>query len=338
MMPITEDKRLATHYFFRGLLLSEFTFYIVHLVKSDRLQYYIAPRMMIYIKLSALALFVLAVYFIYEALQHWFEWREVEEDCECGHEPSSSRWRNIILYGLFAAPLLFGFALPDKIMGSDIVSVKGINLNGTADSIKKLSVPSPSAESPPAVASNSSTTTNTQQASDKEVSPTTPKEQPNAEQSESAKLKKLFPYDEYTEDFSRLGIQMYKSDLIHVRSEGFIEVSTMLSMYMDNFVGKKIDISGFVYREPDMKPEQFVVSRLAMSCCSADAAPYGILVKSSQLNLKKDTWIHLTGVIGKTDYDGNTILEITAKQITVIKAPKDPYVYPFTDDILKLAK
>ncbi|QHT61092.1 TIGR03943 family protein [Paenibacillus lycopersici] len=333
---------MANHYFLRGLLLGGFTIYIVYLVKSDHLQYYIAPRMMIYVKFAALALFLLAVYFIYEALQHRFGWREAEEECECGHEPSRSRWRNIILYGLFAAPLLFGFVLPDKIMGSDIVAVKGINLSGSANAMKKSPVAVTTAtDRQPVSSSNSASVINTQPTTDTAaMPPTNSKSQPSAEESETAKLKKLFPYDEYTEDFARLGIAMYPSELIHVRPEGFLEVSTMLSMYMDNFLGKKIDISGFVYREPDMKSDQFSISRLVMNCCSADASPYGILVKSPQTNYKKDTWIHLVGVIGKTNYGGNTILEITAKQATVIEAPKDPYVYPypFDKDIVQLAE
>ncbi|NBD24127.1 TIGR03943 family putative permease subunit [Paenibacillus glycinis] len=348
-MSTMENKRLARHYGFRGLLLGGFTVYIVHLAKSGSLQYYIAPRMMIYLKLAALGLFVLAVYFVYEALQLGFGWKDEPDDCDCDHAPSRSKWRNLVLYGLFALPLAFGFALPDKAMGSDVVAVKGMNLNAAGAVGAARTSPSPGGTTQSRAddtATNGNVTVGQPAAGQADNAPAASSAASDGAssangadpQSEEAKLQQLFPYDEYSEDFSKLGIRLYKRDLIRVEAEGFLEVSTTLSMYMDNFQGKTIDVSGFVYREPDMKPNQFIVSRLAMTCCSADSVPYGFLVESPDAGLKDDTWVRVTGTIGRTTYGGNAILRITAGKPTKIEAPKDPYVYPYNGDIVQLAK
>ena len=54
-----------------------------------------------------------------------------------------------------------------------------------------------------------------------------------------------------------------------------MELLTAVDLYMDNFAGKKMVISGFIYREDDMAPNQFVVSRLAMQCCRPMLLPTG---------------------------------------------------------------
>lgn len=336
-MPDSDNKRLARHYGLRGLLLGGFTIYIVHLAKSDGLQYYIAPRMMPYVKLAALALFVLAVYMIYEAMQLGFGWKEEADDCDCDHAPPRAPWRSIVLYVLFAAPLAFGFTLPDKAMGSDVVAVKGMNLSA-AVSVGSPGKPLPAANVP-GKGEGAGKKTETANEAVPSVSPQPSSVTDSDHQAEDAKLKKRFPTDAYNVDFARLGMALYKRDLIVVRAKGFLEMSTMLSMYADNFRGKRIEISGFVYRDPSLKADRFAVSRLVMNCCSAGAEPYGFLVESKAAkSLKDDTWVHVTGVIDKTRHDGNDIVRILATRIDTIKAPKDPYVYPFNDDILALAK
>lgn len=329
-MIMTERKRLSVHYLIRGILLGGVTFYVTHLVSVDHLQYYIAPRMIGYVKYAAMAMYLLAAYFIYAAIQQAFGEGEIEE-CDCDHTPSKSVWRNVILYGLFAIPPLLGFLLPDSIMESDIAAVKGMNLDvaklqvrTTTASLKQ--VQKPAASSPPLSSKSPKPQAN-------------PKPQSSSSTTEEAKLKKLFPADEYTEDYAKLGMVLYKKELIKVTDVGFFDILTDMDLYKDSFQGKKIDISGFVYRESDMKPNQFVISRMAVTCCSADATPYGLLVETDLgKTLKKDTWIHLQGVVGHTVYHGNTIIRLSTTSIVKIKPPKDPYVYSYFGNLTDLAK
>jgi uncharacterized repeat protein (TIGR03943 family) len=123
--------------------------------------------------------------------------------------------------------------------------------------------------------------------------------------------------------------------LIQVQVDGFIEILSSIDLFQKNFIGKKMEISGFVYHEDDMKPNQFVVARFSVSCCSADASPFGVMIETSKANLfPKDTWVNVTGVIGTTTYAGNDIMKLDATKVEKIPAAKDPYVYPNYDFIL----
>jgi TIGR03943 family protein len=322
-----EHRHLTVHHMIRAIILAGFSFYVVHLVKIDKLQYYIAPRMMPYIKYSAVAMFLLAAYYVYLALQSSNHKHHHEAECDCGHEPTRSWPKNMMIYSVFLLPLLFGFAFPDKIMGSDAASVKGMNL--TVKNVQQPSKPEPIPISSEEVTTDLSKP-ETEDSGTVTSAPgsTSP---PN--------LDDLFPYDEYSKDFADLGKIFYGEDVIAIKEDGFLEYISTIDLYRHNFIGKTVVISGFVYREDDMASNQFVVSRMAMSCCTADAEPYGFMAEwNKAADLGKDTWVTLTGVIGLKKYKGNEIIVLDTRQVTTIHAPKDPYVYPYFGDITQLEK
>lgn len=341
-----EHRGRALHDFIRAVLLAGFSIYIARLVSIDKLHYYIAPKMILYVKLSALGLYVLAGYLLYSAIKQAFA-KKRQNDCDCGHEPPKSLFMNVAVYGLFALPLLLGFAMPDQIMGSSMASVKGMNLNAASAQQTKgpssLPPPSPSPSesaalpeaSPPDVAETSGPEEDPSSSADASKSPDSGGAVA-AEDEES--LDQLFPADEFSLNLAKLGKKLYRKDEVQVQEEGFLEMLTVLDMYRYNYIGKTVVISGFVYREDDMGDDQFVVARIAMQCCSADAMPYGFLVKWGKgADYADDTWITLTGVLGLTDYNGNEIIELNARKITIINPPDDPYVYPYFDNFDKLA-
>ncbi|THF79448.1 TIGR03943 family putative permease subunit [Cohnella fermenti] len=349
-------RSLLAHYWIRAILLGGFAFYIVHLVSANKLHYYIVPRLIPYVKFGSAAMFLLAVFYLYMIVQQ--SDKEEKAGCDCGHEPSRSLAANGFIYSLFVIPLILGFALPDRIMGSEVVSIKGMNLNvaasasaaspsqASAPAVKPLETVSPSPEPTVQVQEPAEQEPVQEQEQKPEQEPVQepvqePEQEPVQEELAQApevdELDALFPADEYSVDFAELGKKWYKKDAIKVNSVGFLEMLTMLDMYKTNFIGKDIVISGFVYREEDMGQDQFVVSRLAMLCCSADSMPYGFLVKAaSGAALKEDTWITMTGKLTTTDYRGNEIILLEATKIKVIEAPEDPYVYPFIDDFDQL--
>ncbi|PWV99346.1 putative repeat protein (TIGR03943 family) [Paenibacillus cellulosilyticus] len=320
-----EHRPLTVHHLIRAVILAGFAFYVVHLVKIDKLQYYIAPRMMPYIKYSAVAMFLLATYYLYLALQG-SDHKHHGAACDCGHEPARSLPKHIFIYGLFLLPLLLGFAFPDKIMGSDAASVKGMKLT-VKNVVQQPSGPLPTqveeavTDVPQSVLEESKT------------------ELPASEASPSSELDALFPYDEFSREYADLGKILYGQDVITMREEAFLEYISTIDLYRDNFVGKTIEISGFVYREDDMAPNQFAVSRMAMSCCTADAEPYGLMAEWSQAaDFNKDTWITLRGKLEIKKYRDADIIVLNADKVTKIEAPKDPYVYPYFGNITELEK
>jgi uncharacterized repeat protein (TIGR03943 family) len=321
-----EHQNLSVHYIIRAGILAAFSLYVVHLVKLDKLQYYIVPKMIPFVKYAAVALFMIAIYFVYLSLQSSLQ-KHKEADCDCGHEPPRSWLKSGLVYGIFLIPLLLGFAMPDTIMGSDAAYVKGMNLQATT--VQRDNIPT--SMTPINDPLNSQLPASTAEAETGQLA--------NADVTTNPLLDELFPYDEYTKEYADLGKRLYEQDPIKVSEEGFLEIITAVDLYRNNFIGKTVELSGFIYREPDMNPNQFVVSRIAMTCCSADAMPYGFLVEwSKAAHYEADDWVTVTGVIGLTEYNDNEIIVLDARKITKIDAPKDPYVYPFFGDFAQLVK
>ncbi|WP_432404064.1 TIGR03943 family putative permease subunit [Wukongibacter sp. M2B1] len=114
-------------------------------------------------------------------------------------------------------------------------------------------------------------------------------------------------------------------------------INTLINTYdnLDMVLGTEVELSGFVYRESDFLENRFVISRLVMSCCAADAQISGLLCEWDEgSKLKDDVWIKVTGTIDSTTYYNDhtdkeeTMPLIKVTKVESIKAPKDQYIYP----------
>lgn len=289
------DRRRLFHQLLRAAILSGFAMYIIYLVRTDSLTLYIAPRMVIYVKLSAMGLYATAIYQVYTAFQTW-KGKDII-NCDCNHEPSSSVTKNTLIYGLFILPIALGFLLPDGMLGNNIVSKKGIHLSGP-ESLMPIASMSPASK------------------------------QPQTE----AEWKALFPFDESTKANAKLGRQLYQQATIRIPEKDYVETLTTIDLYRSNFIGKTVEISGFVFREEGMSNNQFVVSRFVMNCCSADSVPYGIVINFPHAAaFKDDAWVKVSGILNESTFDGKKISVLDAQHLQIIEAPDSPYVYPDYD-------
>ncbi|MBH5319183.1 TIGR03943 family protein [Paenibacillus sp. GSMTC-2017] len=275
------------HHLIRGTILTGFSLLILYLFHTGEISLYIAPRMELLVKLSALGLYAAAAYQFYAALQKRVH--KHTADCGCSHHPSPSKFKNTVIYCLFLFPLLIGFIFPTGTLGSSLAAKKGVSFSGN-ESITRKGV---------------------------------------IEASSSALVDELFPFDDYTIDHAKYGKILYEQSLIQVPEKQFIETLTTLDLYRNAFIGKEIEISGFVYREEDMGQDRLAVSRFAMNCCSADSLPYGLMIKWPQANeYGSDEWVSVTGKLTTSMYNENEIITIDVTSITRIDAPASPYVYP----------
>jgi uncharacterized repeat protein (TIGR03943 family) len=296
---------MTTH-LVRALLLAGFAMLIVYLFQTGDITLYIAPKMEILVKLSAIGLYAAAIYQIYAALQARLNKRKAAE-CDCGHHRKPSRFKSFLVYGLFLLPLVLGFLVPTGTLGSALAAKKGVSFSGNE--------------------AVSRTGTEQQLTGQAQAGPGA---SPAAAVADP--LDALFPFDEYTVDHAALAKVLYAQDIVDVPEKQFIETLTALDLYRDAFIGKKVRISGFIYREDDMGDDRFAVSRFAMNCCSADALPYGLMTtwpKASEY--AEDEWVTVVGTLALSDYMDNEILTLELTRIERIEAPETPYVYPDFD-------
>lgn len=304
------------HHLIRAAILTGFAMFIVYLDRTGEMMLYIAPRMELYVKLSALGLYAAAIYQIYAALQK--RMGKQVADCDCEHEPSPSIFKNVLIYGLFVFPLLLGFLIPTGTLGSALASKKGMSLSGSA------SIERSDAIAPPALKSSDSQGL----IADTEAAASSNEEDAIA----GSGIDALFPYDEYTETHAAYGKKLYEQALISVPEKQFIETLTTLDLYREAFMGKEIEITGFVYREEDMGMDRLAVSRFAMNCCSADALPYGLMINwPKALDYVEDEWVTVKGKLTTSTYLDNEIITLDAVKMERVKAPESPYVYPDLD-------
>ncbi len=110
-----------------------------------------------------------------------------------------------------------------------------------------------------------------------------------------------------------------------------------LSNIYDNFKiikGSEVEISGFVYTENGFGENRFVVSRLMVGCCAADAEIIGVLCEvENGERFEKDKWVKVKGIIQSTTQHNQytdkkeSIPIIKVTSIEEIEAPLNQYVY-----------
>ncbi|PRX61059.1 putative repeat protein (TIGR03943 family) [Cohnella sp. SGD-V74] len=342
---------LAFHYLARAILLSGFALLIVHLVRSGNLNLYIAPRMQLIVKLSALGLYAVAAHQLYSAIRAFFDKdKHGGPDCDCMHEMPVTWGKSLLFYGWFALPLIIGYVVPDGLLGSSMASAKGVQFapqttvvseprtarSETVPTPPSVELPSPSASAPaaepdPAEQGSAGTDATEQEATEQE------NRKPDApvaldRELSPEELDLLFPSDNFTEAYAAYGKKLFLRDVVQVTPKRFIETLTTVDLYRDAFLGKTIEISGFVYRESGMGPQQFGISRFAVACCSADASPYGVMATFAGADeLETDEWVSVTGTLGTTMYNDIEIIQIDIADFVRIPAPGDPYVSPDFD-------
>jgi len=315
---------LKRHYYIRSYLLLGFSFLLADLTATGKLGYYLAPRMHALAYVTLAILVVLTGASFRQAIMG-----PTQYDCDCAdsHGVPKGFWKSAVIYSLFLLPLAMSFFLPDKILGSAVAEKRGLTL--AAGEVKReIALTQAKTENNRSSAKQQQTegklpvtaeTVPQSNASKQQASPT-----PKTEE----EIRQLFADQQFGDFYTALAVNFYKQPVIELNDKVFLDGLTTLELYPKQFSGKKLTTLGFVYREQGMKQNQFVAARFSVSCCTADASVYGLLIESEQgSKIAKDSWVQVTGTLESRNTDGYESLVLKAEQIKPVKAPKDPYVY-----------
>jgi putative membrane protein len=103
---------------------------------------------------------------------------------------------------------------------------------------------------------------------------------------------------------------------------------------LSDHMGETVILEGFVYKQESFEATEFVVGRMLITCCAADAAVIGMLCQHPDgETLQADSWVRVVGTVEKTlikDEATGTefsmpILKLT--ELTPIEPHATPYVY-----------
>lgn len=114
---------------------------------------------------------------------------------------------------------------------------------------------------------------------------------------------------------------LLKEKTITMTSSSFIETYEDIYGNLHNHVGKAINMKGFIYMQKGLNSDEFILSRIVVSCCAADAQLVGILCDYSKGELLTEgTWVNIEGTLGEREYVDDKNGEISV--IPIIKVKK----------------
>ncbi len=336
--------RQVVHLLLRVIVLLGLGYYILYLWQTDQMHYYIAPRMSGLILGSGVVLLVMATHQFYLLLGKLLRTDEAEscdcEDCmESDEIPLVFQWKQVVGYSLLLFPLLLAVVLPEQALSTEIAAKKGMNLTTLASMEAKRSGDAALREEIAAQsAKDAASGAEPVSAEDMEkhrqavLAEGTPGPDGSVIYGGKNGVPRFVSMADFDREFALFAARIYPQDVIRVEEARYMEYLTTFDLFLQQFQGKKVEISGFVYRDETMAADQFVVGRLAVECCSADAAPYGVMVKDAEAKrFANNDWVRVTGVVEKSKRDEYEVLTLRVVDAVAIPEPKNQYVYPNYD-------
>ncbi|MBD8520277.1 TIGR03943 family putative permease subunit [Lysinibacillus fusiformis] len=123
--------------------------------------------------------------------------------------------------------------------------------------------------------------------------------------------------------------QLSQQPMLKMTDEDYTIYYEEINQNLSNYLGKKIQIKGFVLKEESFTEQQLVISRFLITHCVADASIVGFLTEFPEAStLTEDTWLEVVGTIGQTTYEGASLPVIHIDNWVTIEQPESPYLYP----------
>ncbi|KKI88872.1 hypothetical protein WQ54_29370 [Bacillus sp. SA1-12] len=297
------------HIYLRGIILIGFTLLMLKLVLTGNMMNFIAPKMMPFIY------FAMVVFLLLGVMQIWRSGskKEAEIDCACGmeHSRSLTSFRSFLVYVLFIIPVITGFLFPEAVLDSSVAAKRGFK------SITANEAQADEATDQEVYLDQLDEGIDDKVAQSSNI-PDVPLEHPEGFELQA-------PPENY---YAQLEKKMLNMDTILLTEKDYIAMTSILDQNPKKFVGKKVEMMGFVYREDDFQDNQFVLARFGLSCCVADASVYGTLVTIKDANrYGDDQWIKIEGTLTTINYHDLILPYIKVSTVAEIEQPDEPYVY-----------
>ena len=300
-------------HFLKALLLGLFTLFFANLHLTGDITKYINPKYDYMSKMAAILFFVLL---LIQLTRIWQE-KHSHHACShhCDHDHGNNHWslKRIVGYSIVAFPIITGFMIPPATLDSSIAANKGFLISQGNKESNDGSARESLMEGAESLVEKEDIDIYSSEAIDDVALPN------NNYVSE----------EEYDEKFRLL----QESETIQMTEDMF---STYYGEINDNpnvYAGKKIKMSGFVFKEEGFESNQLVISRFLITHCIADASIIGFLTEfDGAATIKEDTWVEIDGVLEVGSYGGYEMPVVKVTSLNVVDEPSEPYIYP----VLKL--
>jgi putative membrane protein len=277
----------------RSLILIGFTYFLFHLHITGDINKYINMK---YSYLSATAGYAMLVLTI---VQIFMQNKEQSKEHECGHEhcghnhAKEDKWyKKLIVYPIFAFPIISGLFFPIATLDSNIVKAKGFHFpiydEGKGDSFMQQQFLRP----------------------DTSV---------------------YYGKDTYDVLMEKEKKKYINKETIVINDENYLKAMETIYNYSGDFLGKEIEFKGFVFKDSEtVDKNQLFVFRFGVIHCIADSGVFGMLVDMPKgITLKNDEWIRVKGEVSTIYYQPfkMNIPYLKVKEWSKTTAPKEQYVF-----------
>ena len=115
---------------------------------------------------------------------------------------------------------------------------------------------------------------------------------------------------------------------IVINDENYLEVMEAIYDFPNEFEGKEIEFTGFVYNDPNHTNSQFVF-RFGIMHCIADSGVFGLLTTGNTNQYENNTWVRVKGKISNHYHkELNQVLPTLEVQSFIkVDKPENTYVY-----------
>lgn len=137
-----------------------------------------------------------------------------------------------------------------------------------------------------------------------------------------------FTKSAYQQEMRKVADQYLAQDVITITNDNYMAVMEAIYDYPDEFIGKTVELTGFIYNDPDNANQQFIF-RFGIIHCIADSGVYGLLTTGSDKHFSNDTWVKARGTV-RLLYHSSLKQSLPTLELTSfeqIKQPDNPYVY-----------
>ncbi|MFL1995636.1 TIGR03943 family protein [Lysinibacillus irui] len=286
----------------KALMLLAFSAMIASLHWTGELTKFINPK---YESLSKTAAILFFVLFLVQ-LTRVISFSKSPHHCDhagqacCSHHHHGYSW---IAYLIIMTPILTGFFVPAKILDAAIADKKG--------GAFILTQQSQSSKIEDYLTSNETI-------------------DENIYDEHEADPRLLEEKQEMTKkQYERLKQQLSQKPILKMTDKDYTIYYEEINQNLVNYLGKKIQLKGFVLKEESFTEKQLVISRFLITHCVADASIVGFLTEFPEAHsLTEDTWIEVVGTISQTTYEGTSLPVIHIEDWVTIEQPESPYLYP----------
>ncbi|WP_088227394.1 TIGR03943 family protein [Desulfosporosinus sp. FKB] len=329
----------------KGIILLGFAVWIGYLFQSGNISLYLSPKLSWLSRLSAMLLIVLTIALLIPSRHRAHHCCE-HHHCHTDHDHSHSTL-SMITIAMFCVPLLLGFTVKPQVLDS-LTLVNSINTVGSRPYyVTQFSQFNKSGTKPKwpelnLVGSEISNFLTGKLPMNKLFGNSSPLTIPEGMNNLRSSISTFsISSTSSATDQNTLKTPAIQPAMTKIEETDLAQLA--LSENPDQIYNHSYRLIGFVYKDPRLAKNQFVLTRYVITCCIIDAQPIGFIAESPDTpNLKANTWIEVEGVLKKRAINmANQIkpvvnfqsAENTAPYFIIthwkeIPTPKDPYLTP----------